>query len=151
MAHVYNREKEQYLPYKMKNDHIKEASETMLITMGKRWHYYSRDNPDPNVSAKEVLMAIATDCEADICVVGYHGRKGPKEDPTVMGSAVQYLTTGSTCPTLIIKDPVSLADTPENLYRYACCIDGSEKSMKALGLICTVKHKTDPISIIICE
>jgi len=31
---------------------------------------------------------MATDLSADVAVVGWHGRKGPKKDPTVMGSAV---------------------------------------------------------------
>ena len=50
-------------------------------------------------------MDIAYDLSIDLNVVGFYGRKGPKEDPTVMGSAVQYLSVESHCPTLIIKDP----------------------------------------------
>jgi nucleotide-binding universal stress UspA family protein len=42
---------------------------------------------------------------ADILVTGYHGRKGPKEDPTVMGSNVNHLSINATKPVLIIKDP----------------------------------------------
>jgi len=39
-------------------------------------------------------------------VVGYHGRKGPKEDPTVMGTAVQYMSVHAAAPVLILKDPI---------------------------------------------
>ena len=34
---------------------------------------------------------MAIDHKVDLTVVGFHGRKGPKDDPTVMGSAVQYM------------------------------------------------------------
>jgi len=37
---------------------------------------------------KQVLNRMALDHKVDITVVGFHGRKGPKDDPTVMGSAV---------------------------------------------------------------
>jgi hypothetical protein len=45
-------------------------------------------------------------------VVGYHGRKGPKEDPTVMGSAVQYMSVHSQGPILILKDPIGRDKKP---------------------------------------
>ena len=79
---------------------------------------------------------MSIDYKADISVVGYHGRKGPKDDPTVMGSAVKYLSTGSKVPTMIIKDPKKRVDKPEGVFRFCACIDGSDKSMKALNLIC---------------
>ena len=46
-------------------------------------------------SAKELLNKIDKENKVDIAVVGYHGRKGPKEDPTVMGSAVQFMAIQS--------------------------------------------------------
>lgn len=39
-------------------------------------------------TAKEVLNQIAKEEEIDLMVVGFHGRKGPKDDPTIMGTAV---------------------------------------------------------------
>ena len=39
-------------------------------------------------TAKEVLNQIGEEQKASIMVVGSHGRKGLKEDPTVMGTAV---------------------------------------------------------------
>ena len=75
---------------------------------------------------------ISDEVKAEITVVGFHGRKGLKEDPTVMGSAVQHLSTESTNPVLIIKDPKLRENSPEGVYRFGVCIDGSEKSMEAL-------------------
>jgi len=95
-------------------------------------------------------MDIASNLDIHINVVGYHGRKGPKEDPTVMGSAVQYMSIESYCPTLIIKDPALRKDRPGG-YRFGCCVDGSKKSYEALEFIRKVRGPEDPISVIICE
>ena len=58
-------------------------------------------------------------------VVGYHGRKGPKEDPTVMGSAVQFMAVQCSIPVLVIKDPHKRTDRPHG-YNMAVLVDGSK-------------------------
>jgi nucleotide-binding universal stress UspA family protein len=47
---------------------------------------------------------MAIENKIDVTVVGYHGRKGPKDDPTIMGSAVQFMAQNSGSPILIVKD-----------------------------------------------
>lgn len=76
-------------------------------------------------SAKELLNQIAFDNKVDLTVVGYHGRKGPKDDPTVMGSAVQYMAVHSQGPILILKDPIGRDKKHHGQYVFACCVDGS--------------------------
>ena len=58
-------------------------------------------------------------------VVGYHGRKGPKLDPTVMGTAVQYMGTNTAVPIFILKDPIQRKDKPDQAFRFTACCDGS--------------------------
>ena len=53
-----------------------------------------------------VLNSIADEYKADLTVVGFHGRKGPKDDPTVMGSAVQYMSVNAVSPVMIVKSPI---------------------------------------------
>ena len=55
--------------------------------LAKKFHYTEEEVTDGK-TAKEVLQTITKDRKVDINVVGYHGRKGPKGDPTVMGTAV---------------------------------------------------------------
>lgn len=86
-----------------------------------------------------------------IMAVGFHGRKGPKEDPTIMGSAVQYMSINCPTPILIIKDPHSLQNREVDYYRYACCVDGSRKSLKAIDTICDMMKPKDHLTVIICE
>mmetsp|Transcript_5537 Transcript_5537/g.9448 ORF Transcript_5537/g.9448 Transcript_5537/m.9448 type:complete len:188 (-) Transcript_5537:96-659(-) len=87
---------------------------------------------------------------ASIIVVGTHGRKGPKADPTVMGSAVQYLSVETCRPVFIVKDPHVAKDRPDG-FRYAACVDGSKKSLDALKMICDLKRPIDKITVITCE
>lgn len=93
---------------------------------------------------------MAKSISADITVVGQHGRKGPKADPTVMGSAVQYMSVQSAGPVMILKDHKTRKDRPEG-YTLAACVDGSAKSFKAFQLMSRMKAPEDKIYIIICE
>jgi len=105
---------------------------------------------DGSETAKQVLNSIAKERHASIMVVGQHGRKGPKEDPTVMGSAVQYLSLHSVAPVLIIKDPKQRKDRP-NGYNMGLCSDGSNRSFEALELMCQMRKPVDKIHVIVCE
>jgi hypothetical protein len=71
-------------------------------------------------------------------VVGFHGRKGPKEDPTIMGTAVQFLALNSAAPVLILKDPIPRSQKPGG-FNFCALIDGSVKSMKGLELLCKMR------------
>ena len=72
-----------------------------------------KDDGSPNNTAKEILQRMAVENNADVLVTGSHGRKGEKEDPTVMGTAVQYLSVYATKPVLIMKRPKKRSDRIE--------------------------------------
>lgn len=124
VANVWSQEKEEYLDYKLKHANIKTMTDAHLITIKKRYNWIDHQMKEGD-SAKSLLIEMASLYHADILVCGYHGRKGPKEDPTVMGTAVQYMSTFAIKPILIIKDPHTREERP-NGYRYAVCVDGSE-------------------------
>ena len=90
-------------------------------------------------TAKELLNDAAGRLNANVCVVGYHGRKGPKKDPTVMGTAVQYMGINTAVPVFILKDPVQRKDKPNEAFRFAACVDGSAQSLRALTYIAKMK------------
>ncbi len=83
--------------------------------------------------------------------MGFHGRKGPKQDPTVMGTAVAYLSLRTYCPVLIMKDPIDRSKKKDGIFTHALCTDGSKQSNAALQLICKVKDPKGKIVLIICE
>lgn len=97
-----------------------------------------------------VLTNMAKEWKVDITVTGYHGRKGPKEDPTVMGSAIQWMSVHSFTPTMIIKNEILKDTRPDGYYLTICC-DGSKKSLKALELASAMKSDKDILHVLICE
>ena len=117
--------------------------------MGNRFSYLDEEIQQGK-TAKQVLNEMAKEAKADITVVGQHGRKGPKADPTVMGSAVQYLSVQSAGPVMILKDHKTRKERP-NGYTLAACVDGSAKSHKSLKLLTQMKSPEDKIYIIIAE
>lgn len=151
VAHAWSNEKEQYLRYNLKRDYIKQQNQADFTYLADRFEYVEDEvNSKEGEKAKEVLNRIATNHYVHLTVVGSHGRKGPKADPTVMGTAVQYLSVESAGPVMIIKDPKTRKDRPDG-YTHAICTDGSRKSMEALALLCKIKHPNDKIYVIICE
>ena len=139
VANVWSIEKEEYLKYDLKHQYIKETTEAHCSGIGKRYTWYDHEMQQGD-SAKSLLLEMSNIHHADLMVTGYHGRKGPKEDPTVMGTAVQHMSVYATKPICIIKDPHE-RETRPNGYRYAVCIDGSEQSLKALAFAAKLKSK----------
>jgi nucleotide-binding universal stress UspA family protein len=76
-------------------------------------------------------MTLAEGYRVNLLVVGFIGRKGPKADPTILGSAVDHNLRNGRCPILVIKTPVLRKDTPASSYLWVVLIDGSERSLKA--------------------
>ena len=106
VSHCWSATKNEYLPMDMKNDFIRDRADTECIALGDRWLFDSMEMVDGGKTAKELLNEAAQRNKAHVCIVGYHGRKGPKKDPTVMGTAVQYMGVHATVPVFILKDPI---------------------------------------------
>lgn len=82
-------------------------------------------------TTREQIMTLADGYRADLLVVGFVGRKGPKADPTILGSAVDHNLRNGRCPLLVVKVPALRKDTPSSSYLWLVLIDGSERSLKA--------------------
>ena len=134
VAHIFNLEKS-YLPFDMQPEALKQKYESLTIGIKARvdlwWH-----PTDSKITTKEQMLKLAEKAQASIVVVGMNGRKGPKEDKTVLGSAVQFLAINTVCPVLIVKDENGLRSKKHGgKFRVAVCSDGSEKSIKALNFM----------------
>lgn len=119
--------------------------------MGSKYFYNEEEIIDGESTAKSLLTQIATKRQVDLSVVGFHGRKGPKADPTIMGSAVQFMSINTTQPIMILKRPRRRNQKPNNAYNHALCCDGSKESLKALEMICRIRMPQDSIIVIVCE
>jgi len=90
VASAWSHAKLEYLPWKYKIDYIRDQNTTNFTYLAKRFEFVMEEIKEENEgeTAKTVLTNLAKEFKASITVVGYHGRKGEKQDPTVMGSAV---------------------------------------------------------------
>jgi hypothetical protein len=140
VAHCWSAKKNEYLSLELKYDHIKDSSDTECIALGSRWQFDDMEMVDGGKTAKELLNEAAEKHNVHVCVVGWHGRKGPKKDLTVMGSAVQHMAVNNKTPIFVLKDPIARKDKPDNSYRWSALIDGSRESLRALIYIAKLKQ-----------
>jgi hypothetical protein len=156
VANAWSKEKEEYLPYNYKLNYIREQLESRFIYLQKKFEFIdeeiNKDRIEEGVheDTKMVLTNMSKQYKIDITVVGFHGRKGPKEDPTVMGTAVQYMSVHSFNPTMIVKKQILRSERPDG-YTLSLCCDGSKKAMQALDLMCRMRSNNDTIHVMICE
>lgn len=131
VSHVYSKSKD-YLSMRYKPENMKQDYEAKLIgTHTSKWTMVW-EPLEKDLTTKQQINKIAKDTTADILCLGYHGRKGPKEDPTLLGSAVEYIAHHPVCPVLIIKQDEKRSEKESGGFRWLVCSDGSEKSYKAL-------------------
>lgn len=86
--------------------------------------------------AADSILAFATSSNADLIVMGTHGRRGL--DRFLMGSTTEHVLRKSRCPVLAVHEPTrnfvspESADEPVHLRKITCCVDFSEHSPRAL-------------------
>jgi len=102
VGHISDKKKD-YLPWNMRSNFVADAMEAKLMPIGQKGRYCHREK-DEGKTTKEMLWDLAEFEKATIVCVGNHGRKGPKGDLSVAGTAIEYLSLNSTFPCLIIKD-----------------------------------------------
>ena len=76
-------------------------------------------------------MQLAEGYRCNLLVVGFVGRKGPKADHTILGTAVDHNLRNGRCPMLVVKVPTLRKDTPSAAYLWVALIDGSDRSVRA--------------------
>ena len=131
VSHVYD-DKKDYLDFKFKPDNIKQDYEAQLIgTHSSHW-VQVWEHREAKFTTKQHMVAIAEEYRSDILVLGYHGRKGPKEDPTLLGSNVDAIASDPFCPIMVIKRKEERSEKENGAFRFLCCMDDREKARQAL-------------------
>jgi hypothetical protein len=131
VSHVYD-DKKDFLDYKFKPDNIKQDFEAQLIgTHSSKWVLVWQ-HKDNTMTTKEHMVAIAEEYKSDVLVLGFHGRKGLKDDPTLLGSNVDKIALDPVCPILVMKRKEERKDKENGAFRYLVCMDDREKSIEAL-------------------
>mmetsp|Transcript_27218 Transcript_27218/g.24107 ORF Transcript_27218/g.24107 Transcript_27218/m.24107 type:complete len:291 (-) Transcript_27218:38-910(-) len=138
-----------YLDMKFKPDNIKQDYEAKMIGVHQsKWELVWR-RKDSKRSTQEIITNLAEEYRTDVLVLGYHGRKGPKEDPTLLGSNVDLIAKEPICPLLVIKNEELRKDKEGNGYRFVVCMDGREKSYKSLDTTIKLMDKENDEVIIL--
>ena len=150
VSHVFSNSKDDYLSYKYKPENIKQDYEAELIATSKSKWSMVWEHLDKGLSTKEHLMKIAKTDKANMIAMGYIGRKGPKEDPTLLGSAVEYVAHHPVCPILVVKRVEKREDKDGKGFKFLVCCDGSQKSYDALEHTIQIMDKSvDSISVLV--
>lgn len=147
MGSITDRKKDAYLPYNMKSTYLSDCFEARIIPFGKYGRFATRE-VDPAKGTKESLWELAEFESADVIVVGNHGRKGPKHDETVCGTAIEYMAQNQKFPVIIIKDYKPRRVKRDGCLRYGVCYDGSTQSKKAMDLTLNIMKKCDKLAVI---
>jgi len=146
VGHVYNSKKE-YLPFNMKPTYLQDMYQAKIIMLG-HWARFVDTEVNPDLGVKISLQMLAKENNSTIMVTGYNGVKGPKADPTIMGTNIKYLSENTECPVLVIKDPRRRESIPGKLYHYGVCYDGSPPSKQALQEAIAMMRPEDRLTTI---
>ena len=144
---VINRAKDKFLPYNMKSHYLIDRYTASMVQHGKHGRFYHVDIEEGKTT-KQTMWEMGKAEQADILVVGNHGRKGPKSDETVCGTAIEHIAANQTFPVIIIKDFKPRSTKKDGLLRYGICYDGSSKSKKAFELVCNIMRPQDKLAVI---
>ena len=68
----------------------------------------------------------------------------------MFGSAVEYLAFNTQCPFLIVKDRTFRSERKNGAFRWAVCLDGSEKSYKAFHFMSSLMAKSKDECVALC-
>ncbi len=151
LLHVFDKSKA-FLPFDLEPDYIRQQYEMLLLPVPKDQKSVTLiakpDDPDLDFANFEILTKFGTKglvCryandrswpdgidgpthrKPDVLVVGFIGRKGPKQDPTILGSCVDYSIRAAACTSLIAKKRL-VFPLKKNTQKYCVAVDGSAAS-----------------------
>lgn len=150
VVHVYDTAKS-YLPPKFKAEHIKETFEVACVSRVPKGRYEVRIVEAGGLKARDALVRVTRECGAKLLVVGSHGRKGPKQDPSLLGTTANAVLREASCTALIVKKTHAPLRRP---FKMLVAIDGERGSSErayeeglrlcAKGDSLSVVHVFDP-------
>ena len=154
VLHIFDKSKA-YLPFDLKPEYIRQQYDLLLLpvpTEQKAVTLIAKpDDPDADFSNFEIVTksgtkglvcryandpswpdgidGVPTHDKPDLLVVGFIGRKGPKQDPTILGSCVDYSIRSAACSSLVVKKRG--VTSTDNTRKYCVAVDGSAASHHA--------------------
>ena len=149
VLHVSDRSKS-YLPFDLEPDYIRRQYEMELLDVANNQKTITTLNKtvgydDTPISTKDFICKYANDTtfpdgidnvpthqKPDLLVIGLVGRKGPKLNPTIFGSAADYSMRKVRCSSLIVKTKIPARGASGLKPRvFVVAVDGSRSSHQA--------------------
>eukprot|EP00500_Bicosoecida_sp_ms1_P006796 CAMPEP_0203829328 /NCGR_PEP_ID=MMETSP0115-20131106/63327_1 /ASSEMBLY_ACC=CAM_ASM_000227 /TAXON_ID=33651 /ORGANISM="Bicosoecid sp, Strain ms1" /LENGTH=314 /DNA_ID=CAMNT_0050738393 /DNA_START=1 /DNA_END=945 /DNA_ORIENTATION=+ len=132
-----------YLPYDLRPSSIQEAYETNCLTRFAPERYaVVKIRKEEGKTAREAICTYVNKVGFDYLVVGMVGRKGPKLDPTILGSTADYSLRAAHCSSIIVKKPTRGAN------KFVVGVDGSDRAHKSVAEIISMANDDDEIVIL---
>jgi nucleotide-binding universal stress UspA family protein len=150
--HISSPDKD-YLPYDLQPSYIAENYDNLLISsIPKDRRSITITEKKKGQSTKGAVCEYINNAEekTDFLVVGCAGRKGPKSDPTILGSTTDYSLRSAHCSSIIVKKKMEKFATSEKRTKakFMACVDGSDNSHKAYTEACRIAHDADDLIIL---
>lgn len=137
--------KKSYLTPDFRPEAIRNFFKIELLTEVAKQHYSiiveERDvNPKTHKqkSIKDCIITRALQQNATYIFMGYHGRKGPKKESTIMGSKVKSMGYNIKSPTFVSKYFYMRNAKEGKGFQFAVCLDGSEQAFKTLDVLADI-------------
>ena len=156
ILHCYKRDQEG-LPDSCKVMNIKERYETELVsTIPHRFFEVSMEPRLEGIEGPKMVAhyvnqqvtrdtLLAPDSVPNFLVMGVVGRKGPKEDPTILGKTAYDSLQFSHIPVILIRKPIP-EDQPH--LTYVMSVTSSDRSKSAFRLLLPLLRPRDKLIVI---
>lgn len=136
------------MPFQSKFFWIKLFSQGKIIKKLPSKHYdlvfHEKNYEEDNV--RNQILSLANDLKVDYLFIGYSGRKGPKLDPSLLGQTVKNSLYKTQIPLIVVKKLYKRKEKKSLGFNFLACIDGSDKSFKALAVaISLANNENDKI------
>ncbi|CAD8092797.1 unnamed protein product [Paramecium sonneborni] len=131
VAHVSDQSKT-YLPFEFQSTTIYEDYKIELLSRYPEANYQLvfQEKGQGQENVRDQILNIAGDLNVSYLIVGFNGRKGLKQDVTILGQTVRNSVYNSKVPLIAVKKLYKRDET--NGFKFVVCIDGSKKSYKSL-------------------
>mmetsp|Transcript_36430 Transcript_36430/g.42532 ORF Transcript_36430/g.42532 Transcript_36430/m.42532 type:complete len:281 (+) Transcript_36430:32-874(+) len=127
----------EYLPTTIYNDY---KTELLSKIHPSKYKIVMKEKSEGSTVREEILKYVEG---AFALFIGYHGRKGEKEDPTVMGQTVRFSAYKSSVPLFVIKSLALREKTKSKGFTYLVCMDGSDKALRGLEFAAKLLKKPE--------
>ena len=148
LLHIEDLAKNEYLPTKLKWEAIRESAESYLAAYIPK-QYYTMESvvKNPAESTKTTFVGRLNEIDTPMFVcLGWVGRKGPKDDPTVLGSVSDVAMRSCSHPVVVCKSV-----PPDGPLSYAVCVDDDlERGMSAFEATASLSRPIDTVSVVHC-